>query len=87
MSPSTRRLADATAIVVNDAPAETLGLPTEVTVRCSVSFASLAALAGTATFTHTVVHAPPATVGVVVSGVVHVASYVVVGQVPDVPRL
>ena len=72
---------------MNDAPADTLGLPTEVTVRCSVSFASLAAPAGTATFTHTVVVAPPATVGVVVSGVVHVASYVVVGQVPDVARV
>ena len=61
-------------MVVNAALAVTVGLPTEVTVRCSVSRASFAAPAGTATFTQTVALAPDATDGVVVSGVVQEAS-------------
>ena len=57
-------------------------VPTDVAVTVAVLVASLAALAGTSTLTHTGVVAPDATVGVVVSGVVHVSSKKLTGNVP-----
>jgi hypothetical protein len=75
---------DDTAIAVSVAVPETVGSPCDVTVNVDGDLASSAAFAGTATFTHTSVEAPGATVGVVVIGVVQLASYVVDDQAPVV---
>ena len=60
----------------------TPGSSTEVTVNVVSLVSCSAASPGTATFTQTSVVFPAATVGVVVSGVVHVASYAVAVQLP-----
>ena len=56
--------------------------PADVAVTVAVLVAPSAAPAGTATFTHTLVDPPEATLPVVVKGVAQVASKKLTGNVP-----
>ena len=77
-----RRVSTATAIVVIDADALTVGLPAEVAVTVDVLDVPSAAVAGAATLTQTSCVAPAARLAVAVIEVVQVESKKLVAKVP-----